>query len=416
METGVNRPEKSSRFEDMAMNYINGSVGVTMFLNTRSAILQTISTANYINWSDNNLYNVGKAYANFPQFAKDFLYLMKSDFMKDRRSGLKINVSESEIADAAKKRGYRGVLNLLLQSGFSLTKGGDAFAIAFGGAPFYRNRVKTYLKEGFSLEEAERKAFDDFREITEESQQSARTDKISMQQADKWGRIILAFANTPMQYNRLIKRAAQDLINGRGDWKANTSRIVYYLGIQNFIFNALSQALFAMSGEADSEENIERYSKIGNSMLDSILRGSGYGGALVAVLKNFGAEMYEQSKADRPQYRDAWIELLGIAPPVQSKRLYIEDICRAPAGALQISWVSGVTNVPLDRLMRKADNVNQLLNDDWESWQKVMMMLGWNKWDLETTEQEKEREKDKKKTTERRRKETYAKKKREKRI
>ena len=404
-----------------------------MFLNTRSAILQTISTANYINWSDNNLYNVGKAYANFPQFAKDFLYLMKSDFMKDRRSGLKINVSESEIADAAKKRGYRGVLNLLLQSGFSLTKGGDAFAIAFGGAPFYRNRVKTYLKEGFSLEEAERKAFDDFREITEESQQSARTDKISMQQADKWGRIILAFANTPMQYNRLIKRAAQDLINGRGDWKANTSRIVYYLGIQNFIFNALSQALFAMSGEADSEENIERYSKIGNSMLDSILRGSGYGGALVAVLKNFGAEMYEQSKADRPQYRDAWIELLGIAPPVQAKVKRLNQAGKTldynqktaeemgwefsldnPNYQSIASWVSGVTNVPLDRLMRKADNVNQLLNDDWESWQKVMMMLGWNKWDLETTEQEKEREKDKKKTTERRRKETYAKKKREK--
>ena len=258
---------------------------------------------------------------------------------------MKINVSESEIADAAKKRGYRGVLNLLLQSGFSLTKGGDAFAIAFGGAPFYRNRVKTYLKEGFSLEEAERKAFDDFREITEESQ--------------------------------------QDLINGRGDWKANTSRIVYYLGIQNFIFNALSQALFAMSGEADSEENIERYSKIGNSMLDSILRGSGYGGALVAVLKNFGAEMYEQSKADRPQYRDAWIELLGIAPPVQAKVKRLNQAGKTldynqktaeemgwefsldnPNYQSIASWVSGVTNVPLDRLMRKADNVNQLLNDD----------------------------------------------------
>jgi len=426
METGVNRPEKSSRFEDMAMNYINGSVGVTMFFNTRSAILQTISTANYINWSDNNLYNVGKAYANAPQFAKDFLYLMKSDFMKDRRSGLKINVSESEIADAAKKKGYRGVLNLLLQSGFSLTKAGDAFAIAFGGAPFYRNRIKTYLKEGFSLEEAERKAFDDFREITEESQQSARTDKISMQQADKWGRIILAFANTPMQYNRLIKRAAQDLINGRGDWKSNTSRIVYYLGIQNFIFNALSQALFAMSGEADSEENIERYSKIGNSMLDSILRGSGYGGALIAVLKNFGAEMYEQSKADRPQYRDAWIELLGIAPPVQAKVKRLNQAGKTldynqktaeemgwefsldnPNYQSIASWVSGVTNIPLDRFMRKADNVNQLLNDDWETWQKVMMMLGWNKWDLETTEQEEKREKEKGKTTKKRRKQTY---------
>ena len=433
METGVNRPEKSSRFEDMAMNYINGSVGVTMFFNTRSAILQTISTANYINWSDNNLYNVGKAYANAPQFAKDFLYLMKSDFMKDRRSGLKINVSESEIADAAKKKGYRGVLNLLLQSGFSLTKAGDAFAIAFGGAPFYRNRVKTYEKQGFDKAEAEKKAFEDFRELTEESQQSARTDKISMQQADKWGRIILAFANTPMQYNRLIKRSAQDLIKGRGDWKSHTSRIVYYLGVQNLIFNALQRALFAMEGDLDSDENKDRYYEVGNGMLDSILRGSGYGGALISVLKNFGAEMHEQSKKDRPQYRDAWIELLGIAPPVQAKIKRLQQAGKTldynqrtaeemgwkfsldnPNYQSAASWISGATNIPLDRLMRKADNVSQVLNDDWENWQKVMMVLGWNKWELETADQKEKMEEEKAKTTKRRRKETYEKNKAEK--
>jgi hypothetical protein len=47
METGVNRPEESNRIEDMVMNWVNGSVGVTMFLNTRSAVLQTISTINF---------------------------------------------------------------------------------------------------------------------------------------------------------------------------------------------------------------------------------------------------------------------------------------------------------------------------------------------------------------------------------
>ena len=41
--------------------------------------------------------------------------------------------------------------------------------------------------------EAETKAFEDFRETAEESQQSARPDRISMQQAGGLGRLILAF-------------------------------------------------------------------------------------------------------------------------------------------------------------------------------------------------------------------------------
>ena len=54
--------------------------------------------------------------------------------------------------------------------------------------------------------EAEAQAFVDFRETAEESPQSSRPDRISMQQAGPLGRIVLAFANTPAQYARLIKK------------------------------------------------------------------------------------------------------------------------------------------------------------------------------------------------------------------
>jgi hypothetical protein len=63
---------------------------------------------------------------------------------------------------------------------------------------------------------AEKLAMRDFIETAEESQQSSRPDKISQEQAGPLGRIILAFANTPAQYARLIKKAASDLKNGRG--------------------------------------------------------------------------------------------------------------------------------------------------------------------------------------------------------
>ena len=47
----------------------------------------------------------------------------------------------------------------------------DSFAIANGGASFYRNRVNSYIKQGLTEEEAKSKAFIDFKELTEEAQQ-----------------------------------------------------------------------------------------------------------------------------------------------------------------------------------------------------------------------------------------------------
>ena len=108
----------------------------------------------------------------------------------------------------------------MVKLGFMPTTMSDSFAIAIGGASYYRNKVNNYIKEGLTKTEAEKKAFLDFQEIAEETQQSSRPDRVSNQQASPLGRLVLAFANTPMQMARLSKKALLDLINGRGDTKA----------------------------------------------------------------------------------------------------------------------------------------------------------------------------------------------------
>lgn len=94
--------------------------------------------------------------------------------------------------------------------------------------------------------DAKKQAMLEWRETAEISQQSSDPSKISAQQASDLGRVILAFANTPMQYARIQKRAVQDLINGRGDAKTHVSKIIYYAVVQNLIFNALQSALFGV--------------------------------------------------------------------------------------------------------------------------------------------------------------------------
>ena len=99
------------------------------------------------------------------------------------------------------------------------------------------------------------------------------------------------------------------------------SRIAYYGFIQNLIFNALQQGLFALGmgdGEIDEKEEKTLF-KSANGMLDSSLRGLGFAGVTVQVIKNLVLDIAERSEKDRPEYTDAWQTLLQFSPAIKSK-------------------------------------------------------------------------------------------------
>ncbi|MGI9555504.1 MAG: hypothetical protein ACR2M9_01470, partial [Cyanophyceae cyanobacterium] len=402
MKTGRNRNFSGDSLTGRFTDWITGSIGTIMFFNTRSAILQTISAINFVNFTDNNILKAGKAFGNQKQFWSDFLTLANSDFLKERRGGLRINVNEADIADMAKKGGIQGVINKLLEFGFTPTQLADSFAIASGGATFYRNRIKTYEKQGLDSKEAQDKAFVDFREIAEESQQSSRPDRISMQQAGSLGRLVLAFANTPAQYARLIKKATRDLKNGRGDAKTNMSKIIYYGVAQNLLFNALQQALFAFAfgdTEPEDEEKEKKYIGIANGMMDSLLRGMGLGGAVMSVGKNALKRIYDEMQKKQPKLEKVGYELTKLSPPISAKLSRINQAARSyqwdkkemaekgwsldnPAYLASANVVSALTNIPLDRAIKKTNNVVQATSQDLETWERMALLGGWSDWEI----------------------------------
>ena len=417
MKTGRNRSFPGDTLTGRFTDWLTGSVGAIMFFNTRSAVLQTISAINFINFKDNNVFAAAKAFGNQKQYWADFMTLMNSDFLKERRGGLRMNVNEADIADMAKKGGVRGAISKLLELGFAPTQIADSFAIASGGSTFYRNRINTYKKQGLTDKQAEKKAFEDFRETAEESQQSSRADRISMQQASPLGRVVLAFANTPAQYARIIKKAASDLKNNRGDRKENISKIIYYGAAQNLIFNALQQALFAMAfsdEEPEDEEKEKKYLNIANGMLDSILRGAGIGGAIVTVGKNTVIKIAKELKKDRPQLKSIALELAKISPPVSAKLSRLQQAGRSydwnkdemrekglsldnPAYLAGANVVSALTNIPLDRAIKKAKNVVSATSQDLEAWERIALIGGWQDWELGIEKDEKPKKRSKRK-------------------
>ncbi len=400
MKTGSNRGFKGDTLTGRFVDWLNASVGTIMFFNMRSAVLQTISAVNFVNFTDNNPLKAAAAFGNQLQYWKDVIKLMNSDYLVERRNGLKINVNEADIAEIAaeSKNKAKAFINKILKLGFLPTQIADSFAIASGGATFYRNRYKSLKKQGLSDKDADAQAFQDFREIAEESQQSSRPDRISKQQAGPLGRLILAFANTPAQYARLMQKAASDLKNRRGDDKTNISKILYYGFIQNVIFNALQQALFAMAfadEDPDEEKKNKKYTGIVNGMADSLLRGIGFHGAAISTLKNVIMKLAEGAKA-----QDAAIEMLDISPPISSKIGKLRSAGRTwdwnkkeiyekgwsfdnPAWLASGQVISAATNIPLDRGIRKLQNLKDASDAENEEWMRVANALGWQKWELE---------------------------------
>jgi hypothetical protein len=402
MEYGVN-PGKTGRIEQNWNNWVNNSVGAIMFFNMRSAALQTISAVNYIDWENNNVARAGLAFANQPQYWKDFTMIYNSDFLKERREGNQRTVNEAELTNAIKgsKNKAKAALAYLLEKGFTPTQIADSFAISSGGAAFYRNTVKAYEKSGMTTEEAESQAFIDFQAKTELGQQSSRPDLISQQQAGGLGRLILAFKNTPMQYNRLMIKAGLDIKNGRGDLKSNLSKIAYYGTVQNIIFNSLQTALWSALGDEDEWD--EKTDRVAQGMIDSILGGLGLTGSIAITMKNGFMEYRKQkAKGFTADHTRTILQFANLSPTIGSKlrKLYggimteefneeaIKEMgftIENPAFSALAHVISGITNIPVDRAVKKIHNIILASSSETEAMDRIALVMGYSAWDLGLT-------------------------------
>jgi hypothetical protein len=414
-KTGRNRPSGQNELTNRFMNYLNGSVASTMFVNVRSALLQQMSIVNFINFADNNVLMAAKAFANQPQYYKDWAFIFNSDFMKQRRGGIKTDVNGAELAASLKgaKNTPRALLGKLLELGFLPTQIGDNFAIATGGAPFYRNRVNTYLKQGLSQKEAELKAFIDFQKLAEETQQSARPDMVSQQQASPLGKVILAFQNVTSQFNRIGKKAFLDIKNRRitpGNTTqlqsdmSNLSRIGYYFAVQNIIFYSLQTALFAMmfDDDPDDEKLLKKQERVINGSIDSVLRGTGVMGSVVATLKNMVIKFAEQRKKGyNPDESAVILEMLNVSPPLGIKvrklvnaektlnynKKVIDDMetfdIDNPIWSATTNIIEGTTNAPLNRIYNKTINTRNALDNQYTAFQRALFISGYTTWSLD---------------------------------
>ena len=100
------------------------------------------------------------------------------------------------------------------------------------------------------------------------------------------------------------------------------------------------------------------------------------------------------------------LQLLNISPPIGSKARKIYGSTQTEKFNREIipemsmwdisnpRWQSigsvteGITNIPMNRAIQKANNVKQAMDEDNAAWQRIAMILGWNTWDVGVRDKE----------------------------
>ena len=62
-----------------------------------------------------------------------------------------------------------------------------------------------------------------------------------------------------------------------------------------------------------------------------------------------------------------------------------------PAYEASAKVVSATTNVPLDRVLNKINNIEGGLNEDNEVWERIAMLLGWPEWQIKPKKNKKKK-------------------------
>ena len=278
--------------------WMNYTIGGVMFFNVRSAALQLLST---MNWFVDGGSQTLRGITPSPLRSKVKDKIKNSAWAKQRGKG-QTDVVLADVLDKYEGRSLEKVMQYVIRQGYMLTKAGDKTAITLGGIPWATGRAKELIAEGLTEDQAVEQAYVEFVSKAEETQQSARQSRLGKEQTTAFGKIFLAFQNTPMQYARKVARGLQDVTSpgSTGKEKRSAATNIGYYGVASpLIFNGLQKAIWnAFDSDEEEEDKFEIITWL-TSFIHTNLSGAGVTGVLGSTVLEVLEKLYKDSSLER---------------------------------------------------------------------------------------------------------------------
>lgn len=351
--------------DTLAANYITSRIGG----NAKVMFGQLTSVINYAEKMPAGLWS--KGFVEGLKTPKEtFKYMMNNcDYLKARLAGNSMNEIMSRITDESDR--FRTLRNFCATN----TKYGDIFAICFGGKPY----IDYLISQGMSKEEA----FDKFVEDTLRAQQSGHNSATSVWQKKMsenfFTRMMFAFNNTSLQYERKFLDAVSARAKGDIGNKDFIKALLLYKVFNPIIFTSFLGNLSLMQligslirGDGD-DDTLARFGiDAGSAMVFSNMGAYGFAGMGIKTIIQFAMAMI-----DKKEYKP----FLSSVPIISD----IEEIGKDLILKNEVSfadWVDAMamigddaTGVPVSRLTNAAGGIGDVAQG--EAGVGILRMLGY---------------------------------------
>ena len=399
--TGKTEQARSTPESRGFTKWLNWTIGGVMFWNTRSAALQLISIANY--WVENpSHFSEGGKKKNKELREAMGARIKDSAWVKNRTQGKTDVVLDDIFSESTEGNNkFERTIDSAIKKGYTLTKWGDIAAITIGGVKWATGYAAELMENGMTQEEAIEAAYTEFVAKAEETQQSARQSRLGKSQTTPFGKVFLAFQNTPMQYARKVSRALRD-INAEGTSparKKQAKREARYYGIAApTIFAGLQQMVVSALWSDDDEKNRESIVQWLMSFIHTNMSGAGAVGVLASSVLDIVTNLVKDGHISGD---DAVNIMINSSPAIGTKARQIKRAFDGsyPSGTIsdaigkdEYKWITrgasaaDLTGVPLSRALYLAeqavDGMNMLAQG--LVGPGVLRLLGWSNYSLDS--------------------------------
>ena len=329
----------------VATNYITSRIGG----NFKVMFGQLTSMINYCENMPNGLWAKGFVEGlKHPKATLKFM-LDNCDYLHARLAGGSMNEVMLKITDEADK--FRSLRNFCTTN----TKYGDLFAIAFGGKPY----VDYLMKQGLSKEEA----FEKFVEDTMRSQQAGQASSTSVwqkkQSENPLTRMMFAFNNTTLQYERKFVDAMASRARGDIGNKEFVKALLIYKVFNPILFTSFLSNLSFMTLIrgliGDDDDGVAKFgTDIISSMLFANLAAYGYLGMGLSTICSFAMTL-----VDKKEYKPflKTIPIIGDLEDIGKNILLKNEISVADWVDAMALTADDLTGIPATRLVNTAGGI-----------------------------------------------------------
>lgn len=332
----------------VATNYITSRIGG----NFKVMFGQLTSMINYCESMPYGLW--AKGFAECLKHPKATLkYMLENcDYLNARLAGGSMNEVMLKITDEADR--FRSLRNFCTTN----TKYGDLFAIAFGGKPY----VDYLISQGATKEEA----FEKFVEATMRAQQAGQASATSVWQKKQaehpLTRMIFAFNNTTLQYERKFVDAMASKARGDISTKEFVKALLIYKVfnpilftsfLSNLSFMTLIRGLFG-----DDEDGVEKFGvDIISSMLFANLAAYGYMGMALSTIGSFAMTL-----VDKKEYKPflKTVPIVGDLEEIGRNILLKNEVTVADWVDAMALVTDDLTGIPATRLVNSASGLGDM--------------------------------------------------------